>query len=65
MARQRKKTWESCTWTGARREQLQRWSKLTLREKLQALEEMGQLAMRFEKLRRMRHGHRRTEPDAV
>ena len=32
--------WESCTFEGAEREQLRRWSQLPLRNKLQALEEM-------------------------
>jgi hypothetical protein len=32
--------WESCTFEGAEREQLRRWSRLPLRNKLQALEEM-------------------------
>jgi hypothetical protein len=50
--------WDSCTWEGARREQLRRWSKLTLREKLKAVEEMGKVAAHFSK-------QRRTQPDAV
>jgi hypothetical protein len=32
--------WESCTFEGAEREQLRVWSRLPLRNKLQALEEM-------------------------
>lgn len=32
--------WESCTFEGSEREQLRRWSRLPLRNKLQALEEM-------------------------
>jgi hypothetical protein len=53
MVRKRKNSsWESCTWTGARREQLRRWSKLSLRKKLQAVEAMGKVAERFAKLRR-------------
>jgi hypothetical protein len=32
--------WASCTFEGAAREQLLRWSRLPLRNKLQALEEM-------------------------
>jgi hypothetical protein len=53
MARKRKKSsWESCTWDGARREQLRRWGKLSLREKLKAVEEMGEVAAHFVKLRR-------------
>jgi hypothetical protein len=53
MARKRKNDpWESCTWEGARREQLLRWGKLSLREKLKAVEEMGEVAARFSKLHR-------------
>jgi hypothetical protein len=44
--------WESCTWDGARREQLRRWGKLSLREKLKAVEEMGEMAAHFTKLHR-------------
>jgi hypothetical protein len=48
MARQKQKaSWDSCTWAGARREQLRRWGKLTLREKLQAVETMGRTAAQF------------------
>jgi hypothetical protein len=36
--------WESCTFEGAEREQLRVWSGLPLRQKLQAVEEMGELA---------------------
>jgi len=53
MARKRtSNSWDAATWTGARREQLRRWRKLTLREKLKAVEEMGKLAARFTKTRR-------------
>jgi hypothetical protein len=52
MARKRKNnSWDSCTWTGARREQLRRWGRLTLREKIKAVEEMGKVAAHFSKLR--------------
>ncbi|HEY3760249.1 MAG TPA: hypothetical protein VGN23_00680 [Verrucomicrobiae bacterium] len=43
--------WRSGTWEGARREQLLRWSKLPLREKMAAVEAMGELANRFKKMR--------------
>jgi len=46
--------WQSCTWDGARREQLRRWGKLSLREKLKAVEEMGELAAHFSKPRSSR-----------
>jgi len=39
--------WSLCTYAGAEREQLRRWSKLPLRAKLAAVEEMGDLAARF------------------
>jgi hypothetical protein len=44
--------WSLTTWEGARREQLRRWSKMPLAEKILALEEMQALA---EKLSRT-HG---------
>lgn len=34
--------WESCTFEGSEREQLRVWSRLPLRRKLMALEEMGE-----------------------
>ena len=39
--------WSLTTWEGSRREQIQRWSKLTLREILLAQEEMQKLAEQF------------------
>lgn len=36
--------WSLTTWEGSRREQLRRWSQLTLEEILQAQEEMADLA---------------------
>ena len=36
--------WSLTTWEGSRREQLRRWSQLTLEEILQAQEEMAELA---------------------
>jgi hypothetical protein len=46
--------WASGTWEGARREQLYRWGLLTLREKMQAVEDMGVLARHFANSRRRR-----------
>jgi hypothetical protein len=61
MARNKKNNpWESCTWDGARREQLRRWSKLSLSEKLKAVEEMGEVAALFVKMRSSRPPARRT-----
>jgi len=55
MARKRTNhAWNSCTWNGARHEQLRRWGKLTLREKLQAVEDMGEIAAHFAKRHRQR-----------
>ncbi len=39
--------WSLTTWEGSRREQLRRWSRLTLKEILLAQEEMQDLADRF------------------
>ena len=39
--------WSLCTYAGAEREQLRRWSALSLRAKLAAVEEMGDLANKF------------------
>jgi hypothetical protein len=47
--------WSLCTWEGSRRAQHQSFSALTLREKLEAVEEMADLARRFEEERK-RHG---------
>jgi hypothetical protein len=40
------------TWDGARREQLRRWSALSLRQIIQAQEEMRELHERFAQARR-------------
>jgi len=47
-------SWDAGTWVGARREQLRRWRRLSLREKLRAVEDMGILAGHFAKRRRPR-----------
>lgn len=36
--------WSKTTWEGSRREQIRRWSRLSLKEIIQALEEMEILA---------------------
>ena len=46
--------WSLCTYEGAEREQLRRWSALSLRAKLSAVEEMGDMAARFLADRRAR-----------
>lgn len=43
--------WSLTTWEGSRREQLRRWSKLSLREIIQAQEEMRELSERLAKSR--------------
>lgn len=43
--------WSLTTWEGSRRETLRRWCKLSVRECLQALEEMCDLARHFEDMR--------------
>jgi hypothetical protein len=48
---ERQDIWEVTTWDGSRKEQLRRALQLTLRERLQALDEMGDLARHFEWMR--------------
>ena len=47
--------WTLTTWEGARREQLRRWAALPLERVIEALEEMGDLAERFVRLKRVPH----------
>jgi hypothetical protein len=47
MADESKIDWELTTWEGSRRDTLRRWSRLSLREKLQAVEEMAELTERL------------------
>lgn len=60
MAESRDIEWELTTWEGSRRATLRRWARLTLREKLQAVEEMAELTEqlhgkeRLQELRRLR-----------
>ena len=54
--------WSLTTWEGARREQLRRWRKLSLYEKLRAVEEMGELTRRFAQARK-RRGERSIRPE--
>ncbi|MDQ3562612.1 MAG: hypothetical protein M3436_00200 [Pseudomonadota bacterium] len=39
--------WSLTSWEGSRRAQLRRWLTLTLRERLQAIKEMAELAARI------------------
>lgn len=43
--------WQTTTWEGNRRAQLRRTLELTLRERLQAVEGMAEMARRFEEMR--------------
>ena len=43
--------WSLTTWEGSRREQLRRALSLTLRERLQAVEDMAEVAERFREMR--------------
>jgi len=43
--------WSLTTWEGARREQLRHWAALTLRERMQSLEDMAEVAQRFREMR--------------
>lgn len=46
--------WSKTTWDGSRREQLRRWRKATLRERLLAVEEMADLSRHFAEVRAQR-----------
>ena len=46
--------WSLCTYAGAEQEQLRQWSRLTVREKLSAVEEMGDLAAHYLNIRKAR-----------
>lgn len=43
--------WTETTWEGNRRAQLRRALELTLRERLQAVEDMAEVAQRFQEMR--------------
>jgi len=43
--------WAAATWKGAELDQMRRWQALSLKEKLQAIENMGRLANHFSRLR--------------
>lgn len=44
--------WSLTTWEGSRRAQLRHWMSLTLRERLQCLDDMTTLAEHFAEMRR-------------
>ena len=43
--------WELTTWEGSRREQIRRALRLTIRERLQAAEELSDLSRAFQQMR--------------
>jgi len=45
--------WEQTTWEGSRRAQLRRWLKLNVRERLQAVENMNDVAQHFQQMRKL------------
>jgi hypothetical protein len=47
-----KRDWESATWEGSRRLQLRRALSLTLRERLQAVEDMAEVSTRLQQMRK-------------
>ena len=53
--------WELTTWEGSRREQLRRGRALTLREKLQAVEDMEELAKRLAAAPKVRQQTRQSD----
>ena len=54
--------WELTTHEGNRREQLRRARRLTLRERLQVIEEMSELSARFRLVRERNEGGGKTRP---
>ena len=52
--------WSLTTWEGSRREQLRRWSKLSLREIIQAQEDMRELSERLTQARNSTPGPSKT-----
>lgn len=59
--------WSLTTWEGSRREQLRRWCKLSVRERLLAVEEVADLARHFAEMRaqgRFRHPGNNHDDDA-
>jgi len=46
--------WSVASWEGSRRAQIRRWMSMTLRERLEMLEEMARLARHMEEIRRRR-----------
>jgi hypothetical protein len=53
--------WSSGTWAGSRREQLRQWKALPFKQKMQAMEELGDLA-RTSMLEKQRRGRPYFDP---
>ena len=53
MSREADADWEAATWDGSRRAQLRVALRLTVRERLQALETLAELAQRLAEMPRM------------
>lgn len=53
--------WSKCTWEGARLEQLRAFRQLSLRDKLQAVEEMCDVIRKLDAARRNRIRHHSQE----
>ncbi|MGH8524671.1 MAG: hypothetical protein ACREXY_10780 [Gammaproteobacteria bacterium] len=49
--------WSLTSWEGSRRAQLRRWLALTVRERLQAIEEMAEVAARIASSPRLSEGN--------
>lgn len=56
--------WSLTSWEGSRRAQLRRWLALTVRERLQAIEEMAELAARIASSPRLSERHAATDTSA-
>lgn len=54
--------WEQTTWEGNRRAQLRHALTLTLRERLQAVEDMAEVAQRFQEMRARNNMSSEKEP---
>lgn len=54
--------WSKTTFDGSRREQLRRWRSLTVRERLEALDAMTELAERMAEQRKSHRGVREPSP---
>lgn len=56
--------WNLTTWEGSRREQLRRWSLLSLEELIRAQEDMAEIAERFARMRAAEQTEKTKPPQA-